>query len=318
MDRSLRLARLAAILAIAGLAAATAVSFLGRLHWAADLLTHFRVQLAGGAALLAAGAALLRLRAGAAIAGVCLAANALPLAPYVVPRSAEPLTAPPLRVLLLNVLTVNERFDAVGRLIWLEDPDVIGLLEIDDRWSRALAPLRARYPWRIERAQRNNFGIAVLSRVPIERLELRRLEHDAVHVAVGEIAVDGRRAVLLLAHPVPPVGRAATALRDRQIEALARIRSEFPDRDVIVLGDLNTSPWSPSHARLEARAGVANAARGFGSFASWPVGPWWLRAFGVPIDHCLLSPGLRATSIRLGPAVGSDHLPLIVEIAARR
>jgi endonuclease/exonuclease/phosphatase (EEP) superfamily protein YafD len=308
-----RLLRLAATLAVAGLAAATAFSYLGRFHWLPELLTHFRMHLAIASAALAVAAFCLRARVAGAAAALCLAAHAGPVLPYLLPRSAPaPLEAIPLRVLLLNVLTVNDRFDAVASLIALEDPDVVGLLEVDERWLQALAPVRARYPHRVERPQPDNFGIALMSRVPIANLALRRLEHDAIRVAVGELDLGGRRAVLILAHPVPPVGRALSALRDRQLDAIARVRSEFPDREAIVLGDLNTSPWSPSHRRLERNARLANAARGLGTFPSWPAAAAWLR---VPIDHCLLSPGLRAATLRLGPEVGSDHLPLIVEIA---
>jgi endonuclease/exonuclease/phosphatase (EEP) superfamily protein YafD len=33
----------------------------------------------------------------------------------------------------------------------------------------------------------------------------------------------------------------------------------------------------------------------------------------VPIDHCLVSPEITILDRRLGPAVGSDHYPLIVD-----
>jgi endonuclease/exonuclease/phosphatase (EEP) superfamily protein YafD len=314
MQLSLRLLRLALILAVAGLLGATAISFLGRFHWLPELLTHFRVQLVVVSAALAVAAAIVRVRPAAAVAALCVLAHASPLAPYLLPRSAPaPLAALPVRILLLNVLTVNDRFDAVAALVWREDPDVVGLLEIDDRWSRALAPLRARYPYHVEHPQQDNFGIALFSRIPLGNVALRRLEHDAVRIAVGELDVAGRRTVLLLAHPVPPAGGGPARLRDRQLDALARIRNEFEGREAIVIGDLNTSPWSPRHARLETLAHLANAARGLGTFPSWPTALPWLM---IPIDHCLLSPGLRAASLRLGPPVGSDHLPLIVEVAA--
>jgi endonuclease/exonuclease/phosphatase (EEP) superfamily protein YafD len=314
MQLSLRLLRLALILAVAGLLGATAVSCLGRFHWLPELLTHFRVQLAVVSAALAAAAAILRLRPAAAAAALCIVAHAAPLQPYLLPRSEPaPLETLPVRVLLLNVLTGNDRFDAVASLVWREDPDVVGLLEIDDRWSRALAPLRARYPYHVEHPQPDNFGIALFSRIPLGNVALRRLEHDAVRVAVAELDVTGRPTVLVLAHPVPPAGGGLARLRDRQLDALARIRHEFEGREAIVIGDLNTSPWSPRHARLEALAHLANAARGLGTFPSWPTALPWLM---IPIDHCLLSPGLRAASLRLGPPVGSDHLPLIVEVGA--
>jgi endonuclease/exonuclease/phosphatase (EEP) superfamily protein YafD len=307
------LLRLSVYLLVAALVAETAISYLGRFHWLPELLTHFRVQGAIAALGVLLVAAALRLPRAAALAAVCAAAQAGPVLPYVMPRAAPPpLEAVPIRILLLNVLTANDHFSDVAALIALEDPDVVALLEVDERWVDALAPLRARYPEHASRPQSDNFGIAVWSRVPIAELAFRRLEHDAVYAATGELAIEGEPAVLLVAHPVPPVGGIYTALRDRQLDALARIRHEFPSREAIVLGDLNAAPWSPSHLRFESQAGLSNAARGLGWFPSWPTNLPWLR---VPIDHCLLSPGLRAVSVRVGRNVGSDHFPVIVEVA---
>ena len=76
-----RLARLTAI-AVALLVGATALSFLGRLHWALELLTHFRVQMAAATALVAFLAGCLRLPAVSGLAALCLVAHAVPLVPY--------------------------------------------------------------------------------------------------------------------------------------------------------------------------------------------------------------------------------------------
>ena len=38
----------------------------------------------------------------------------------------------------------------------------------------------------------------------------------------------------------------------------------------------------------------------------------------IPIDHCLHSPGIQIVRKEIGPAVGSDHYPVVVEFALRR
>jgi len=52
---------------------------------------------------------------------------------------------------------------------------------------------------------------------------------------------------------------------------------------------------------------------GRGIQPSWPASlPAALR---IPIDHCLVSPGIAVVGRQLGPQVGSHHLPVIVDLA---
>ena len=40
-----------------------------------------------------------------------------------------------------------------------------------------------------------------------------------------------------------------------------------------------------------------------------------LPPLGIPIDQCLVSRGIQVANVRTGNDVGSDHLPLIVDLA---
>jgi endonuclease/exonuclease/phosphatase (EEP) superfamily protein YafD len=46
--------------------------------------------------------------------------------------------------------------------------------------------------------------------------------------------------------------------------------------------------------------------------------PTWPAALGIaqlPIDHVLVSDGVRNLGVRRGPFAGSDHLPVIARVA---
>lgn len=77
-------------------------------------------------------------------------------------------------------------------------------------------------------------------------------------------------------------------------------------------GDLNVTMWSSNYSKLIADSGLANSRKGFGILATWPM---FFPLLSIPLDHCLVSPGIGINACRSGPDIGSDHLPLIVELA---
>ena len=117
-------------------------------------------------------------------------------------------------------------------------------------------------------------------------------------------------ATFLLVHPPPPVQRAMFDEQQRQLDAIAaRVRAL--DGPVVVLGDLNATPWSRPFARLVAESGLLDTRAGFGVQASFPAAEPLLR---IPIDHVLVSPGVGVTARRIERDVGSDHLPVYIEL----
>ena len=60
------------------------------------------------------------------------------------------------------------------------------------------------------------------------------------------------------------------------------------------------------------QTGLVDSSRGRGLQSTGPVRPLGLR---IPIDHCLVSAGVVVHDKQIGPDVGSDHLPLMVDLA---
>ena len=83
------------------------------------------------------------------------------------------------------------------------------------------------------------------------------------------------------------------------------------NRERIVMGDLNITPWSPFYVPLEEEAGMTNAANGRGYLPTWPAG---LDLLKIPIDHMLVSEGVTVQQFRTGEENGSDHLPIILDV----
>ncbi len=219
---------------------------------------------------------------------------------------------PVLRLLSANVLTGNRDSSRLLAAVAKENPDVLVLLEINERWRRELTALAATYPHRLLRPREDNFGIAVFSRLPGTVLELAQLGETRLPSILATFEWQGQPTTLIATHPLPPLGSSGARRRNRQLEAIGE-RAAATEGAVIVIGDLNTTPWSPHFRDLLQQGDLRDSAQGRGLQPTWPAGSRLLR---LPIDHCLHSADLMAVDRRVGSDIGSDHLPIVVDLAA--
>ena len=303
------------LLTAAGLLAclATLVSFAGRFWWGFELATHFRVQYMlalGGLTLI-----LLALRqwGGSALCGAFALLNLALIAPTLWaddPATPAAERQPALRALLANVNAENRDVERLQRLIVASNPDFIMLLEATPWLLNQLRGLDQRYPHRVAEPRDDLFGIALFSRHPVVQSQIVRFGDAASPpVIVATFTAGARPFTLIGVHPWPPVSAELAEGRNAQLQALAvRVRQSHPP--VLALGDLNVSPWSPWFSQLLADSGLRDSRRGRGIQPSWPAGGWPL---WIPIDHALFSAGIQIQQRAIGPAIGSDHYPVIVD-----
>ena len=287
----------------------TFTGFLARLGWLLELTCHFRVQymlfLAAGAVFIA----LAKRRKSAAAAATVALINLPSILPLYLGRPAGVDAGRPARVLLWNVSTSNRSHREVIEFLKKADPDVAVLLEIDKTWLDALSSSLVDYPYRCSRARKDNFGLALFSRFPIESGGIETIGDAAVPSIKVRLSVDGTPLTLIGTHPPPPKTPVYAAYRDQQLRAVADIVARERD-PVMVLGDLNATPWSPVFKRLLLETNLVDARRGFGLRPTWPsrFPPLW-----IPIDHCLVSPCAKIRDVWVGPSRGSDHRALVID-----
>lgn len=284
---------------------AGALGYWGAQFWLFDLFAHFRVQYALIAMLLLI-VLLIRRDLYAVAAFAALVLNLLPIIPYYADRDDPP---SPLSIKLMthNVLSHNARRHDELLAILASDADVVVLLEINPAWQRALKPLAPFYPHRIIIPRADNFGIALLSRLPIRTQQV--LDPGGLPSLHVQLQKAQRTFHLIATHPEPPVSADATRARDRQLMQLADYVAKLRGA-VILSGDFNLSPFSERFAALCAASDLHDASLGHGLAPTWqPHLPVAIR-----IDHVLLSRGLSAREFRVGPALGSDHAMVHVTI----
>ena len=292
------------------LSTATVLGFLGSFWWFLDLFSHFRVQYLLG--LLAVVLLLLfrhRYKAPAFFGAVAIV-NFCTIAPLYFGKEAQPTEASrSYRGLLMNVNTESGVPAKVAQVIRQFDADLVALEEVNDHWLSALSvPLRA-YPYSKAMPRADNFGIALFSKYPIVQSEIRQVGEVDIPSVIAELELPDGPLTVIATHPLPPGGAEYSRLRNDQLSRLPGIVKQVRS-PVLLLGDLNATPWCSHFRRLLSQSGLRDSSQGRGVQPSWPT---YLPILLIPIDHCLHTAGIHVTRRAIGPNVGSDHYPLVVD-----
>lgn len=293
----------------------TVISLFGRMHWFAELFSHFRFYFLLTQALLL----LIFLhseRWGLLAATLVLTIpNAWYVMPYLTPLLFGPSVAAVGRdgveVVALNLNYRNQDHPAVRTYLDSVSPDVILLAEVTDAWRDGLGFLDAEYPHQVGESRPDPWGIRVYSRWPLAEAELLDLGvPGTVHARIVLETAAGPLQIFA-AHLYPPTNPKRAAKRNTQLSRLA-VRVRESDMPTAVIGDLNVTPFSPYFDVLLDTGGLVDARRPAGFHFTWPTSalPVW-----IPIDHALADPAVQISKVQRGPAVGSDHYPLEVSIA---
>lgn len=301
----------AAAMVVAGLATlGTLMGFLARLGWLCELAVHFRLQYAW-ALLISAGVLCLAQRpAEAALAGGMALANMSLIVPlYAGPTPSG--TGRVFRAVLANVLLSNHAHERVRRFIRERQPDFVVIAEATSEWLAALGELASDYPFSKAVVHPGRDGMVLLSRLPLERAEVVRIGMTGRHSILASVQLDGHRLTVIGTHPLSPARPPRMRSRDRQLAELARF-ARGHEGPLMILGDLNTTSWSPAFRDLLRASRLRDSRRRFGPQPSWPVASPLLR---IPLDHCLVSPHVVVRDRRLGPDIGSDHFPVVVDFS---
>lgn len=296
------------------LAVVSVASFFGELVWWLDVLANFRAQFVVGLMVFSLSLLLTRFRrTGTAIFAVAVV-NLIPVLPLYVgsPGESEP-AAPSIRVMSFNLLSNNEGFGEVIDYIRTIDPDLVLLHEASRPWEVAVEAAGLGYEVIRPRSDNLIFGTLVLIRgEDIEAVSFGFAAAQPRAVQLSYRPTGWPEAIEVLStHPLAPTEKERADLRDAQLQFAAEWASRQGGPRFIV-GDFNATPWSSPFRRLMDEADLRNSQIGFGLQPSFPTTSNVI--LRVPIDHLVHSEHFVIRDRRLGPDLGSDHFPLIVDL----
>lgn len=209
-----------------------------------------------------------------------------------------------------NVLMTNRQYGKLLRLVEERKPDVLLLLEPGLEWEKAVAPLAARYPYKLSEALPNTYGMILMSRLPMQG-SLEHLLQPGVPSARARLTLPGGEEVDLHAvHPEPPYPGDDSGERDAELVMVGKVvRQE--GRAAIVVGDLNDVAWSRTSRLFRRIGGMRDPRVGRGFYptfnANYPLLRW-------PLDHLFITPHFQIMQLDLLPDIGSDHLPIFFRL----
>lgn len=285
----------------------TLVSLFWRGRWPIELLTHFRPHF---------------ILAGVVGVGLCFALGkrwewaafsiALALINYAAlpaPRWTKPesrlASTPGLAVVWANVWKKREPLRRTLEWAKSRNADLILIGEFPD--VDPATCLMDDYPYRSDTGLTPMGAyltrVTVFSRLPLDGVELppwpgpHHRPWIKFSVTVGETKL-----AVVAVHPTPPNTATVLTERDAHIAVLSgHLREPF-----VLAGDFNATPWCPVFKSIPGRR-----------VGGYLLAPTWFSDFpflGLPIDHIMTSPAIKASAYEVSKSLGSDHRALLARI----
>ncbi len=313
-------------------AAIVVLYFMARLtgyieHWLVDALSYVLPLLLLLSILHLPGAIWRRSKFLASVAVFPLVVFGILYGPSYLPKSTSKEVGPSFTVMSYNLWVGNDQYDSIVAAINELAPDVVGLQEITDRIANEIQrDLADRYPYRAIDGDQ-----AVFSRFPIVEREVLLIGDERAPIPVQHIVLDvnGRQIGIVNAHPHSPQlmtsrflglrlgypSGLAKRFRDLEVREIMRAVEKM-EGPLVVLGDFNLTDLQIVYGEMTQMLLDSHKEAGYGlGFTRTPVrgvGPATWR-----IDFVFYTPELTALSTTNGDFAGSDHRPVVAELAFR-
>ena len=219
-------------------------------------------------------------------------------------------------ILLANVLIENERAATFLDIVDQRNPDMVLVMEVDDRWMQQLQPLEETYGHTVKYPTDNSYGMTLYSKFRLEESEVMFFNHDDVPSIHTRVSLpSGKSFWFHGVHPVAPVPKKEYPdNRGEKEVALGKVAELVAAETLpaIVAGDFNDVSWSRTARLFENQGGLNNVRLGRGFYNTFDATSWIMR---WPLDHYFVTDSIRLLELERLPAFGSDHFPMYARFA---
>lgn len=232
----------------------------------------------------------------------------------------QPPAADTLKIAQLNIHYQNQHIDPLLIKLSSADFDILVLQEVGDDQRQKIATLQRAYPYSIGNASLSD--LALFSKWPIIEQKIHSLGYQGGLII--EAIVQSPKASLpvhiFALHPASPRNADLWRLRNVTLEYVGQqvLRSLLQYK--MIIGDLNTTPWSAQFKQLQQNSLLTNSNHRLAYLPSWSYSQHngLLRLLSSAyIDHCLISDSFQVISKESLNIPGSDHQLLVTELEMR-
>lgn len=217
-----------------------------------------------------------------------------------------------LDVLVSNVYQYNTNYQQLLSLVKSRDPDIIFLLETDQKWQDAVDKLEKEYPFTIKIPMENTYGLLFYSRLPIVSQHVNYLIDDEIPSVIVDVEFSGKVVRIYGLHPAPPVPQESTHStgRDAEILLVGQLAKKH-NGPCMVIGDLNDVAWSYTTELFLKISGLLDPRHGRGLYSTFHAKYRLLR---WPLDHFFVSDDFHLVDMKVEKFIGSDHFPISISL----
>lgn len=218
-----------------------------------------------------------------------------------------------IKVINANVLQYNTQYTRLLNQINTYKPDVVLLLETDQKWMDNVQSLKKDYSYFIEVPQDNTYGMLLYSKLKLSDEQVNFFVKDDIPSIYCKVSLkNGTNINLWGLHPEPPVpGEELTSTaKDKELAKVALQVKEI-DEPCIVMGDLNDVAWSDTTSLFTKTSGLLDVRKGRGFYSTFSAHHWFIR---FPLDYIFCSSHFGFKDMKRLKFNGSDHFPIFTHL----
>ncbi|WP_022941046.1 endonuclease/exonuclease/phosphatase family protein [Psychromonas hadalis] len=199
------------------------------------------------------------------------------------------------------------------------DFDILVLQEASDKQDINILSQYYPYSFGLEPLNASPSGLLIFSRWPIIESHSHVLTTAKTHIL--EVIIQSPKqqipVQIYAIHPASPRSKILWQQRNKAFDDLAQLVNNSLLNNKIIIGDFNSSHWTPAFSRLQQATLLKNSAAGFGYIPSWSYHQYHVfwPILSAYVDHCLVSQHIAVINKQLQMMPGSDHLLIKTTLA---